>query len=398
MGGNASPDWIELFLDYTDGVPSPKIFRQWAAISCVAGMLERRVWIQVSGKILFPNLYVLLVSRPGIGKTQAIDHVDEVWRAMKDLHVAPHDVTKASLVDAIANSNRKLILGENKLVEYSSLLVAADEFGVLVPSHDLDFLSTLNRLFDNKPFHDQNRRGFKEQIHIINPQINIIGGTQPAYLANLLPDEAWGMGFMSRVIMIYWSLKSKVTLFGSFKLDEKKYAELLSRAKKMIKLYGHMHWEYPAAEAADKWNDAGLEPVPDHSKLQHYNERRMMHVLKLSIISAISQDNDAITLSDFNRARDWLLEAEQKMPDTFREMVQRSDIDVIQELHFFAWQLYIRQKREIHEASLIHFLQNRVPSDKIYRILDSCVKANIFDKDAVTNMYRPRPKHEHGIE
>jgi hypothetical protein len=86
------------------------------------------------------------------------------------------------------------------------------------------------------------------------------------------------------------------------------------------------------------------------------------------------------------------------MPDIFREMVQRSDIDVIQELHFFAWQLYIRQKREIHEASLIHFLQNRVPSDKIYRILETCVKANIFDKDPITNMYRPRPKQEHGVE
>lgn len=398
MNERGSPDWIELFLDYTKAIPSPDVFRLWSAIACVAGALERRVWITVSGKQLFPNLYTLLVANPGIGKTQSIEHVNELWHAVPGLHLAPHDVTKAALVDELSKATRKLIMGEATLVEYNSLLVAADEFGVLVPSHDLDFLSTLNRIFDNPPQHRQNRRGLQTQIDITCPQLNIIGGTQPAYLANLLPEEAWGMGFMSRVIMIHAGAGRRVKLFGGAELSKPLFAQLIGRLKDFTKLYGVMPWEFPAAEEAQRWNDSGLEPVPIHSKMEHYNARRLLHVLKLSIIAAVSSGHTTISLLDFTRARDWLLDVEKNMPDIFRAMVQKSDQQVIDELHFFCWQRFVQTKKPLHESTLIHFLHNRVMSEKIPRILEICVRANIFDREVDSNTFIPRIKNTHGLE
>lgn len=402
MTAGVSRDWIDLFLEYTEGIPSPEIFRKWAAISTISGALERRVWIVSAGKQVYPNLYVLLVSTPGVGKSQAIEHTDQFWREANDLHIAPHDVTKAALIDRLARASRKMVLGDADLVEYNSLLVAADEFGVLVPSHDTEFLSTLNRIFDNPPIHQQERRGLQASIDIINPQLTIIGGTQPAYLANLLPEEAWGMGFMSRVIMVHSAKKVRVRLGlngkGEGKLNTILYGELKSRLLEISKAYGRIDWSPNAADAVEDWNEAGLEPVPTHSKLDHYCQRRLFHVLKLSAISAISANSPIITLLDFNRARDWLLEAERTMPDVFRAMVQKSDVQVIDELYFFAWQLYIKSKQPIHAARLVHFLSNRVPSERIPRVLDIAVKANIFNHLVDQNTYRPRPRHEHGLE
>src|SRR5262250_1306956 len=120
-----SRDWIELFLDYTKNIPSPEIFRRWAGIACIAGALERRVWISVSGKFIYPNLYTMLVSNPGIGKSQAIEHTAEFWHRTPGLHSAPHDVTKAALIDELKEATTKRILNETSLVEYNSLLVAA---------------------------------------------------------------------------------------------------------------------------------------------------------------------------------------------------------------------------------------------------------------------------------
>jgi hypothetical protein len=398
MIGTGSKDWIEQFLDFTSGINSPDIFRQWAAIATVAGALERRVWATVSGKLVFPNLYTLLVSPPGIGKTQAIEHVSEFWYAVKELHVAPHDVTKASLVDVIASATTKFILNGTSLVEYNSVLVPADEFSVLVPAHDQDFLNTLCRIYDNPPQHRQNRRGFKDQIDITNPQLNIIGGTQPAYLASLLPELAWGQGFMARMIMIHCGIKRQVRLFGGKQLEEPVRQLLIKRLQAMNKLYGPLPWEYRAAEAIEHWNLKGLEPVPTHSKLEHYNARRILHVLKLSIVSAVSQGNTSISVEDFNRGRDWLLEAERGMPDIFRAMVQRSDNEVIDELHFYAWKLYAKDKKPIHESKLIDFLKNRTPSEKILRILDICTRAGVFTKLEGTGLYQPKPKSDHGME
>lgn len=401
MPENGLEDWIELFLDWTEGIPSPRIFRQWAAISTLAGALERRVHVISAGKPLFPNLYVLLVGTPGVGKTQVIEHVNDLWHVITELHVAPHDVTKAALIDCLAQASSRRILGESQLLEYNSLLVAADEFGVLVPSHDLDFLSTLNRIFDNPPQHRQNRRGLQQQVDIVNPQLNIIGGVQPAYLANLLPEEAWGMGFMSRVIMIYSSEKAQFLLNLGSKVGVAKNQiardNLLKRLQHVLGLYGELDWTQEAKDAVEKWRAEGEKPVPEHSKMEHYNARRVLHVLKLCIISAVSRGSGTVHNLDFQRARDWLLEAEQFMPDIFREMVQRSDRQVIDELHLYAWKIWVKDKKPIHEARLFEFLRIRAPTDKIPRILDIAVRAGMFESLGL-DYYRPKPKQEHGIE
>ena len=401
MSASISEDWIELFLDWTEGIPSPRIFRQWAAICTVAGALERRVYVISAGKQVFPNMYVLLVGTPGVGKSQAIEHVNDLWHVLTPLHVAPHDVTKAALIDCLSQASRRLVLGEAQLLEYNSLLVAADEFGVLVPSHDTEFLSTLNRIFDNPPQHRQNRRGLQQQVDIVNPQLNIIGGVQPAYLANLLPEEAWGMGFMSRVIMIYSGEKIsiKLDLMSTAPVGREPLVrdKLVSRLQKILNIEGRVLWTKEANDAVENWNSGGLAPIPDHSKLEHYSARRLLHVIKLSIVSAVSRNSFIIDVLDFNRAKDWLLEAEQFMPDIFREMVQRSDRQVLDELHWYAWKQYAKDKQLIYESKLYEFLRIRAPSDKIAKILEIAVRAGMFE-DCGQRMYRPRPKHEHGIE
>jgi len=398
MSGSEPEDWIELFLEWTDGIPSPKIFRQWSAICTIAGALERRVYIISAGRLLYPNMYVLLVGSPGVGKTEAINYVNKLWMEARELHVAPHDVTKAALIDELARASRKIITGETRLLEYNSLVVAADEFGVLVPSHDLEFLSTLNRIYDNPDQHRQSRRGLEQQIDIINPQINLIGGVQPAYLANLLPEEAWSMGFMSRVVMVYsahkitqdWKLDDEASLMG----QAPHQSALVSRMREMLKMNFRMRWNEDAKHVASSWDQ---QPIPEHPKMEHYLPRRHLHIFKLCIISAISRGSDVIDVLDFNRARDWLLEVEQVMPDIFREMVQRSDAQVMDEMHMFAWREWAKDRKPVSEMRLINFLKTRATTEKIPRILDMAVRSGMFEANGL-GLFTPRPKHEHGVD
>jgi hypothetical protein len=389
-----------LFLDYTDGIPSPDIFRLWSGIAALAGAMERRVWIETARSKLYPNLYTLLVAPPGVGKSQAISHVNELWYAVKGLHVAPDNVTKPALIDAIGAASRKMVLSETGLMEFHSLLVASSEFGVLVPAHDLEFLNTLNHIYDNPRNYRENRRSMGDnQVDITNPQLNILGGTQPAYLANLLPEEAWGMGFTARVIMVYSSKAITVSLFKKQASRSNEFKRLVSGLTKVAALYGAMSFTPEAEHYIEEWANGGCQPVPDHSKLANYTSRRILHALKLSIIAAVAAGSAIIRVEDFERARSWLLLAESTMPDIFREMVGKSDVQVIDELHYFCWQLWIKEKKPVHVSRLIHFLQHRVPSEKILRVIEVAEKANILERMAgTTDLYKPRPKHEHGME
>ena len=82
---------------------------------------------------------------------------------------------------------------------------------------------------------------------------------------------------------------------------------------------------------------------------------------------------------DLTRAQGWLFEAERLMPDIFRAMVGTSDAEVMEELHFFATSVWARSgQKPVTKRALSHFLITKVPSEKIYRLLQAAEEAGII--------------------
>jgi hypothetical protein len=100
-----------------------------------------------------------------------------------------------------------------------------------------------------------------------------------------------------------------------------------------------------------------------------------------------------ITLADVNRARDWLLEAELRMPELFRAMMGKSDSAVIQELYLFAFSIFAREKAPLHEARLFQFVHERAGIEKVHKVIEIAVKSGMFVVDEKTRLYTPIAKH-----
>src|SRR5437879_4921406 len=56
--------WIDRFVEETEGLESPEIYRRWAAIVGLGAVLQQKVWVQTSAP-LYPNIYAFLVGPPG---------------------------------------------------------------------------------------------------------------------------------------------------------------------------------------------------------------------------------------------------------------------------------------------------------------------------------------------
>lgn len=399
-----TPCWIESFIDETSAIPSPEIFRRWSAITAVAGALERRVWVTTAESSIYANLFVLLVSPPGVGKTQAIKRISELWQRTQRIKVAPDDVSKASLLDALAASRQTYLVSPTEILTYHSLSVAADELGVLLPAHDLSFMSVMNKLFDNVSLYRETRRGRPDDdLDMENPQATLLAGTQPDFLAGLLPPEAWGMGFMSRMIMVYEGTAVKTQLFGTKRQANTKV--LLEDLKAIAQLYGEMGFTEEARDEIVRWHNAGLAPAPQHLKLKHYVQRRILNFLKLCMVSSVSRNSSMmIEMEDVERARVWLLEAERTMPEIFKDMSGKSDRDVIQDLHGYVWQIYMAPdatgapgKKPIHLSRLHAFLQNRTPAYNIPHLIKTCVAGGIL-KEYNIDLFIPGAQTETGWE
>lgn len=404
--GTNPEDFIEEFLEMTSGSMSPEIFRQWSAIALVAGACERRIWAQVGDRQAFPNLYIFLVAPPGVGK-YIIEDIHSLWTETLEpgtkspaFHVAPTSTTKASLVDELAKRGTVRLAHAGPPIEYHSLLVAAEEIGVLLPSYDTEYISVLNKVYNNPPVHEETRRtGSVREVIIPFPQLNIIAGVQPGWLASSFPEEAWSTGLTARLIMIYAPESAHQDMFATTPDIEFKRLQVLRRMGQISSLYGELPWQPEAKERLRLWNMTGGPPRPTHSKLEHYSRRRGLHALKLSIVSTVARSARTILLSDVDRAIEWLCEAEALMPDIFRSMIGKSDHQVIEELYHYILGLFQMHKgKPIPEQKIWAFLQQRVPSDKIPRIIEVAERSGTIERLAGESAYKPKAKEGGFVE
>lgn len=376
-------DFIDCFLDWTLLTPSPPIFRLWSAIGAVAGALERRVWCKALIKPTFPNLFILLVAAPGIGKG-VIDEVSHLWRKVPALRLAPDSTTSASMLDSLTDANRVIRRDGVIQFEYHSLLVAAEEFGVFLPEHDMEFLNRLNKIFVNPPYIRVRRKYLKEEVNILNPQVNILAGTQPGYLSSLLPEAAWVQGFTQRLLLIHASSGPSPKLFSDDSARDDLEEELARGVAELVEMTGQFQWTSGAERAITKWDEAGGPPKPSHIRLSHYLRRRTQFMLKLMMVSSASRREEDLIIKefDFERALSWLKVAEISMPDVFREMTQKSDGNLLKEMLYALYDLYIKGgKKPVHRSKLLTFLSSRAPSEKCHKLIDLAV-----DSDWITRV------------
>lgn len=406
-------DFVDSFLRLTEGTRTPALFRLWSGIALLAGALERRVWITNGDGTVFPNMYTLLVAPPGVGK-YVIEYVRQLWTdscefgtKIPAFHVAGDSMTNASLIDSMAEAQTTFLPPGKPPFKYHSLLVAAEEFSVLVPKYDMEYIGTLNSIWNNKAKHEERRRHGKQQKTIIdNPQLNMLAGVQPSYLASLFPEDAWSTGLGRRLMMVYSSETPKLSLFHKANREHNLQDKVLYRLSQFRSLYGNMQWEEEAMSLVDDWYMNGELPVPSHSKLQFYCKTRGVFALKLALIASISRSDEMIIRKeDVDRGLGWMIEAERVMPDIFRAMVGKSDKDVISEMHMYVTAKFGSMagkplsERMVQGESIRQFLLERVPHEKVESIIRAAEAANIIARVGGTeDKWVPRPKWGPSVE
>lgn len=389
--------WTDGFQKYTEHCGSPAPFRKWAGIFAIASVLERKVHLITKKGPTFPNIYAILVGPPGAGKTIATSMAHELIAGLKDHHLSPTSVTKASLIDALKDAERKIVrpTQDPPILSFNALTVISNELGVLLPSYEADFMNTLTDLWDCK-IYSESRRSTKTNFKIEAPCLNIIAATTPSYLNGFLPEGAWDQGFLARTILVYSGANPPSTIFHEENIQDKVLWEALQEDLKIIgSLSGKFTFSAEAAAAITGWALAGCPPVPDHPKLNNYNVRRVHQLLKLCMIASASSSNDLVVeLEHYAEALDWLIEVEHSIPDIFKSMTTGGDGRVMEECYYFAYNIWIKEQKPIHEHRIVNFLQEKTPAHNVMRILEIMVKGKLLEEQLTPagRAFRPKAK------
>jgi len=386
MNKRIKEDWIDSFIQSVSLSASPKLFQKWAGISIIAGALERKVWVDNAIGILYPNLYVVTVAPPGVGKTLMTVKVREYWEELDKAYVSAMSMTSASLIDELHDSQKTLIKPQvtPSTITYNSLLISVNELGDLLQEYDKAFMVNLTNLYDCHKY-TQRRRGKDLHYEIPHTQINIFSGGVPTYFVKSLPEHAWEEGFLSRTLLIYSGEINIVDIFAKKEKKKELNKELVKDLQTVSNMYGEMEFSIEAKSAFGPWHLGGNAPNPIHPKLQHYNTRRSAHLLKLCMVASASRNDDlVITIGDYRRAFAWLLEAEAAMPDLFKAMASGGRATVMAETEHFILEAWLQNKKQpVPEYMLVRFLATKIPTMEIPKFIELLITGKHLRKKVV---------------
>lgn len=321
-------DWLDNYLQYTENSESPISYHRWCGLSVIAGALQRRVYLRWGlGRVIYPNLYVVLVGPSGrTRKGVAIGIAKDFLKSVSGISVTPESSSgRQAMITAMKRANTNFQdPTDGKIKFHCSVTAFSEELSVFLGQGDIAYLSNLTDWYDSKDDweYETVSRG-KDSLQGLC--VNLMGGTAPDWIQSMIPQEALGGGFTSRIIFIVEEKKRQI-IPEYFPTAEQLRLEvqLADDLERIAQLSGEITFTDDAKELYKSWYveqdmalSAGKPPIAD-PRFAGYCERRATHLQKIMILCSASRGDDLkINADDFHRSLKLLASAEENMHKTF---------------------------------------------------------------------------------
>ena len=391
-------DWLSGYLKYTFNSEPPTTYHTWAGLSLIAGCLQRKVHLKWGFETIYPNMYVILVGPAGRArKGVALGIAKNLLSNVPGVSVAPEASTRESMILAMKRANTNYndpVTGQVKV--HCSLTAFSEELSVFLGQNDIKLLANLTDWFDSKDTWSYETVG-RGRDSLEGLCFNLLGATAPEWIQSMLPQEAIGGGFTSRVIFIVEEKKGKTVPKHQLTHEELELADSLERdLERISQITGRFNFS-PEAETAyidwyseqDRLLNAG-QPAVEDTRFAAYCERRATHIRKLMmVLSASRTDELVLELEDFERAKKLLVHAERKMGWTFGGLGKAKNSDGQQKIMDYMVKVGVSTRSAIlskfyrdvdavtlldiektmEEMKWIEVKYNLVTKDKMYRYI-----------------------------
>lgn len=319
-------DWITAYVKYASVTEAPKRMHFWSAISAVAGVLRRRVWIDMKRFTWYPSFYIIFVGPPGvIAKSTTIDISHDLLKEVPGIKFGPNAITWQALVSAFAAASESFEYQET-FVPMSPLTLAASELGSLLNLQDRDMVNLLIELWDGKKKYEKITKMSGNDV-VEAPWINLIAGTTPHWIADNMPQGMIGGGLSSRCIFVFGDTKERYVAYvdeAVGETDAETRLQLIQDLEQISMLCG----PYTISAKARDWGRAWYERFwkdassrMDDQMLEGYAARKQTHLHKVAmVLSAARGESLCIEQDDLELAEVMLVDLETDMPRVFAKI------------------------------------------------------------------------------
>jgi hypothetical protein len=288
--------WIDEYCSYiAPASEAPPNYLFWSAATAIAACLKRSVWVDRKSWKLYPNIYTVLVGRPGIGKGSAINPIVNIIKEAGTANLVGDRITIEFLLEKLSKGFPGVVANGNGSVHFgkdSSCLISAAELQVFATASQFT-LPIMADLWDCRehPFD----YGTKTQGKFIidKPTVSLLGGSTTEWLVQSIPHSAVGGGFTRRVNFVYAKARDKHLPWPSVG-GGTIIPDLVEDLRVLSQLKGEMRFTKDAEPIfEDIYNSSDAGDFDDEATAA-YKSSMWAHATKLAMVISVSERDDLL--------------------------------------------------------------------------------------------------------
>lgn len=313
--------WIEEYSRYVEvATESPHVYHFWAAATGIAATLKRNVYIDRVTWKMYPNLYTILVGRPGLGKGAAIGPIVSLLRKAGTTNILSDRVTMEFVLERLSQGFPKFgssFKSQLKGGMESAALLISSELSVFVTASQFT-IRALTDLWDCKEgSYGYGTRG-KGEFNIVEPNLSLLGGSAQEWLVRSIPADAVAGGFTRRVNFVFANKKDKKVAWPS-KQHFHAHDDLVEDLRQIAQLRGEYTFTPGARRLFESYYDSCEPNEFDDEATAVYKTSKWTNASKLAMVLSASRDDSMlIEECDFREATKRTEQVSEDLGKVFR--------------------------------------------------------------------------------
>lgn len=269
---------------------------------------------------LHPNLYTVLVGRPGIGKGTAIKPAINLMKEAKVANTLSGRITIEYVLERLSSGWPQPMLGGTlKIGNESACMIYSTELSVFLGA-SVNTLPILCDIwdFDEGDFEYGTRH--KGEFRIKNPCISLLGGSTQEWLISSIPSSAVGGGFTRRVNFVVANDREKLLPWPVVQNHSAVRDNLIMDLQSIARLKGEFQFANDVRPLFEACYSVDSNPTEyDDEATTSYKTSLWAQVVKLAMCMSASRADDLIiTKEDFRKSYDAIMTVAGNVPRVFR--------------------------------------------------------------------------------
>ena len=374
------------------GTEVPSLFSVWVAVFLLASMVKREAWLEWYPMNMYPNLYLVLLSNPGLGKkTTAIVFGDKVLKAsmkligdpnvlnMKKLKLIRNKATPEKLIaDMLPKGAKQPLVGpdgapiinsKGKAVFYyptSEVTIMAPELATMLgrQSYNDGMVELLLDLFDPHDTWEFRTKG--EGIKTLKKVCtSFLGGSTPEGIKNSVSTVAAGDGFLSRTIIAHLPYSFRVRPHAH---KPKLAPDIPEMAARLAWVAENSMGAFTLSKKAnffyEAWYHKHKRRLIEHQELAGIEGRADINLLKVALLMRLQRYKGTreISLEDIEESQRLLAYTSRGIPDVINGILGSENYQL-----FSSLERYIQSHPGVTRGVLLR--NKHIPANTLTPIL-----------------------------